>query len=63
MSEDAGIEPRTVAIPAWLSSFFGGLEWVDHSFAYAHVAPFFKRDVWIRTQRAAVASRLATVPT
>jgi hypothetical protein len=36
--------------------FFGGLEFVGHSFAYvAHFA--FLRDVWIRTQRAAVTSR------
>jgi hypothetical protein len=39
--------------------FFGGLECVGHSFAY--VALFvFLRDVWIRTQRAAVASSRAT---
>jgi hypothetical protein len=39
--------------------FFGGLECVGHSFAY--VAPYlFLRDVWIRTQIAAVASRRAT---
>jgi hypothetical protein len=39
--------------------FFGGLEYVSHSFAY--VAHFvLLRDVWIRTQRAAVASRRAT---
>ena len=39
--------------------FFGGLECVGHSFAY--VAHFvFMKDVCIRTQRAAVASRLAT---
>jgi hypothetical protein len=39
--------------------FGGGLECVDHSFAY--VAHFvFLRDVWIRDQRAAVASRRAT---
>ncbi len=38
---------------------FGGLKGVDHSFAY--VAHFvFLRDVWIRTQRAAEASRRAT---
>jgi hypothetical protein len=38
--------------------FFGGLEWSGHSFA--NVAHFvFLRDVWIRTQRAAVASRRA----
>jgi hypothetical protein len=36
-----------------------GLECVGHSFAY--VAHFvFLRDVWIRTQRLAVASRCAT---
>ncbi len=39
--------------------FFGGLEWIVHSFAY--VANFvFLRDVWIRTQSASVASRRAT---
>ncbi len=39
--------------------FFGGLECVGHSLAY--VALFvFLRDFWIRTQRAAVASRRAT---
>jgi hypothetical protein len=38
--------------------FFGGLECVGHSFA--NVAYFvFLGDVWIRTQRAAVASRCA----
>ena len=39
--------------------FFGGLECVGHSFAY--VAHFvFLGDVWIRTQRAAVASKRAS---
>ncbi len=39
--------------------FFGGLECVGHSFAYvAHIVSL--RDVWIRTQSAAVASRRAT---
>jgi hypothetical protein len=39
--------------------FFGGLQCVGHSFAY--VAHFvLLRDVWIRTQGAAVASRRAT---
>jgi hypothetical protein len=39
--------------------FFGGLSVFSYSFAY--VALFvFLRDVWIRTQRAAVASRRAT---
>jgi hypothetical protein len=38
---------------------FGGLECVGHSFAY--VAHFvFLGDVWIGTQRAAVASKWAT---
>jgi hypothetical protein len=38
--------------------FFGGKECVGYSLAY--VAYFvFMRDVWIRTQRAAVASRRA----
>jgi ionotropic glutamate receptor len=37
-------------------AFLGGLECVGHSFAYvAHLV--FLRDVWIRTQRAAGASR------
>ncbi len=41
------------------SPFFGGLECVGTSFAYE--AQFvFLRDVWIRSQRAAVASRRAT---
>jgi hypothetical protein len=39
--------------------FFGRLECVGHSFSY--VAHFvFLRDVWIRAQKAAVASRRAT---
>ncbi len=39
--------------------YFGGQECVGHSFAY--VGHFvFLRDVWIRTQSAAVASRRAT---
>jgi hypothetical protein len=39
--------------------FLGGQEFVGHSFAY--VAHFeFLRDVWIRIQRAAMASRCAT---
>jgi hypothetical protein len=39
--------------------FFGGLECVGHSFAYvAHL--WFLRDIWIRTQSAAVASWRAT---
>ncbi len=73
--KDAGIEPRTAEIlalavirynhsarshPLFFMNFLGGLEYVGHSFAYAYVDPFFKRDVWIRTQRAAVASRRAT---
>ena len=39
--------------------FFGGLECVGHSFAYVEPLVFL-RDVWIRTKRAAVASRRAT---
>jgi hypothetical protein len=39
--------------------FLGGLECVGHSFAYVAHFVFFG-DVWIRTQRAAVASRCAT---
>ncbi len=39
--------------------FFGGLECIGHSFAYV-VDLVFLKDVWIRTQRAAVASRRAT---
>jgi hypothetical protein len=43
----------------FLYIFFSGLECVGHSFAYA--AHFiFLRDIWIRTQRAAVASRRGT---
>jgi hypothetical protein len=43
----------------WSRLFFGGLECVGHSFAY--VAHFvFSGDVWIRIQRAAVASGRAT---
>jgi hypothetical protein len=39
----------------FVSIFFGGLECVGHSFAYvAHLV--FLRDVWIRTQRAAIAA-------
>jgi len=39
--------------------FFDGLECVGHSFAY--VARFvFLKDVWVRTKRAAIASRRAT---
>ncbi len=40
--------------------FFGGLECVGHSLAYVAILQFFFRDVWIRTQRAAVASMHAT---
>ncbi len=39
--------------------YFGGLECAGHSFAsFAHFV--FLTDVWIRTQRSAVASRRAT---
>ncbi len=44
--------------PNLFCTFFGGLECVDHSFAY--VAQLFLRDVWIRTQWTAVASMRAT---
>ncbi len=40
--------------------FFGGLECVGHSFAYvAHI--LILRDVWIRTQRAAVEEKSHTI--
>ncbi len=42
----------------FLVYFFGGLECFCHSFAYV-VHFVFLRDVWFRTQRAAVASRRA----
>jgi hypothetical protein len=42
----------------FLLLLFGGLECVGHSFAYV-VHFLFLRDVWIRTQRGAVASRRA----
>ncbi len=46
-------------VPAELWARVGGLECVGHSFAY--VAHFvFLRDVWIRTQTAAVATRRAS---
>ncbi len=49
---------RILNVNFFLYIFFGGLECVGHSFAY--VAQYvFLRDVWIRTQRAAVASRRA----
>jgi hypothetical protein len=45
----------SIAIIIFFVYFFGGLECVGHSFAYiAHLR--FLRDVWIRTQSAAVAS-------
>ncbi len=51
-----------LSVDNWLNlstTFFGGLECVGHSFAY--VAHFvFLGDVWIRTQRAAVASKGAS---
>ncbi len=54
------IEHRTIPFKfSFFGYFFGGLECVGHSFAY--VANFvILRDVWIRTQRAAVACRRAT---
>jgi hypothetical protein len=39
--------------------FLGGLECVGHFFAYVAYLKLLK-DVWIRTQRAALASRRAT---
>ncbi len=39
--------------------FFGGIECVGHSFSYVAYL-WFLRDVWIRTQSAAVASGRAT---
>ncbi len=45
-----------------LAYYFGGLECVGHSFAY--VAHFvYLRDVWIQTQRAAVARRATNLAT
>ncbi len=65
---DATCVSRPVALPMFPTLpngrdanmiFFGRLECVGYSFAY--VAHFvFLRDVWIRTQRAAVARRRAT---
>jgi hypothetical protein len=58
------IKSQQLSIPNLLQNsffciFFGGLECLGPSFAY--VAHFvFLRDVWILTQRAAVASRRAT---
>ncbi len=50
---------RLICIVQLFCIYFGGLDCVGHSFAY--VAHFvFLRDVWIRTQRAAVAKRRAT---
>ncbi len=66
--EEAGPSGSCCRVKCWAGKcdvsiffciFFGGLERVGHSFAY--VAHFlFLRDVWIRNQRAAVASRRAT---
>jgi hypothetical protein len=56
-------EIRSVSYHAFLFLFlvyfFGGLECVGHSFAYVAYVVFL-RDVWIRIQRTAVASRRAT---
>jgi hypothetical protein len=58
-TKNADQKGRWDTIFCFFGLFFGGLEFVGHSFAY--VANFvFLRDVWIRTQRAAVASRRAT---
>ncbi len=49
----------TKYVSLFFAYFFGGLECAGHSFAYvAHL--WFLRDVWIRTQSAAVASWRAT---
>jgi hypothetical protein len=45
-------------VDSFFCIFFCGLECVVHSFAYVTHFVFLK-DVWIRTQRAAVASRRA----
>jgi hypothetical protein len=62
-AEAAGVDSacRVVFSPDGLVFvyFFSGLECVGHSFAYvAHLR--FLRDVWIRTQSAAVANWRAT---
>jgi hypothetical protein len=59
-SEKVIVDPDDLQRLLWIQIIFlyifGGLECVGHSFAY--VAHFvFLRDVWIRTQRVAVASR------
>ncbi len=47
-----------------LFSFFGGLECVGYRYYFAYVPYFvFWRDVWIRTQRAAVATHLPNLAT
>ncbi len=46
--------------PFFFCIFFGGLECVGHSFAYVAQHFVFLRDVWIRTQIAAVARRCVT---
>jgi hypothetical protein len=63
-SEKVIWDPDNLQMLLWIQIiivciFFGGLERVGHSFAY--VAHFvFLRDVWIRTQRADLASRRTT---
>jgi hypothetical protein len=60
------MDPNDGIVPSANVQFFsifvlGGLVCVDHSFAY--VAHFvFMRDVWIRTQRPAVASNQLSHP-
>jgi hypothetical protein len=50
------------ATSSFFLHFFGGMECVGHPYAY--VAHFvFLRDVWIRTQTAAIASRRTTTVT
>ncbi len=52
-------DPPHFSLQSFLVYFLGGLECVGHSFV--NVAHFvFLKDVWIRTQRAAVSSRCAT---
>ncbi len=54
------ISQLRIRITLFCVYLFGGLECVGHSFAYVANFVFFLRDVWIRPQRAAVASSRAT---
>jgi hypothetical protein len=61
MGDPASGDEDSLLGSSFLYFFFGGLEDVGHSLSFAYVAHFvFLGDVWIRTQRAAVASRCAT---